>query len=159
MAEKKNLMTYEGLKKLEDELQELKVVKRKEVAEKIKEAREQGDLSENAEYDAAKDEQRDIEARIEEIEKILKNAEVADEDSSNKGTANLGCKVTVIDMEFDDEIEFKLVGSTEAKSLENKISNESPIGKALIGKQAGDIVEVDTPAGTAKYKIVKITRD
>ena len=94
-----------------------------------------------------------------EIEKILKNAEVADEDASNKGTANLGCKVTVIDMEFDDEIEFKLVGSTEAKSLENKISNESPIGKALIGKQAGDIVEVDTPAGTAKYKIVKITRD
>lgn len=159
MAEKKNLMTYEGLKKLEDELQELKVVKRKEVAEKIKEAREQGDLSENAEYDAAKDEQRDIEARIEEIEKILKNAEVADEDSSNKGTANLGCKVTVIDMEFDEEIEFKLVGSTEAKSLENKISNESPIGKALIGKQAGDVVEVDTPAGTAKYKIVKITRD
>ena len=159
MAEKKNLMTYEGLKKLEDELQELKVVKRKEVAEKIKEAREQGDLSENAEYDAAKDEQRDIEARIEEIEKILKNAEVADEDASSKGTANLGCKVTVIDMEFDDEIEFKLVGSTEAKSLENKISNESPIGKALIGKKAGDIVEVDTPAGTAKYKIVKITRD
>ena len=159
MAEKKNLMTYEGLKKLEDELQELKVVKRKEVAEKIKEAREQGDLSENAEYDAAKDEQRDIEARIEEIEKILKNAEVADEDSSSKGTANLGCKVTVIDMEFDDEIEFKLVGSTEAKSLENKISNESPIGKALIGKKAGDIVEVDTPAGTAKYKIVKIARD
>ena len=159
MAEKKNLMTYEGLKKLEDELQELKVVKRKEVAEKIKEAREQGDLSENAEYDAAKDEQRDIEARIEEIEKILKNAEVADEDSSNKGTANLGCKVTVIDMEFDEEIEFKLVGSTEAKSLENKISNESPIGRALIGKQAGDVVEVDTPAGTAKYKIVKIARD
>ena len=159
MAEKKNLMTYEGLKKLEDELQELKVVKRKEVAEKIKEAREQGDLSENAEYDAAKDEQRDIEARIEEIEKILKNAEVADEDASNKGTANLGCKVTVIDMEFDDEIEFKLVGSTEAKSLENKISNESPIGKALIGKKAGDVVEVDTPAGSAKYKIVKITRD
>ena len=159
MAEKKNLMTYEGLKKLEDELQELKVVKRKEVAEKIKEAREQGDLSENAEYDAAKDEQRDIEARIEEIEKILKNAEVADEDASNKGTANLGCKVTVIDMEFDDEIEFKLVGSTEAKSLENKISNESPLGKALIGKQAGDEVEVESMAGVAKYKVLKVTRD
>ena len=160
MAEvKKTKITYEGLKKLEAELEELKTVKRKDVAQKIKEAREQGDLSENAEYDAAKDEQRDIEARIEEIEKILKNAEVADEDSSNKGTANLGCKVTVIDMEFDEEIEFKLVGSTEAKSLENKISNESPIGKALIGKQAGDVVEVDTPAGTAKYKIVKITRD
>lgn len=159
MAEKKNLMTYEGLKKLEDELQELKVVKRKEVAEKIKEAREQGDLSENAEYDAAKDEQRDIEARIEEIEKILKNAEVADEDAAKSGNANLGCKVTVIDLDFDEEIEFKLVGSTEAKSLENKISNESPIGKALIGKKKGDIVEVDTPAGTAKFKIVNVSRD
>ncbi len=159
MAEKKNLMTYEGLKKLEDELQDLKVYKRKEVAQKIKEAREQGDLSENAEYDAAKDEQRDIEARIEEIEKILKNAEVADDDSTGKGTANLGCVVTVIDMEFDEELEFKLVGSTEAKSLENKISNESPLGKALIGKQAGDIVEVDTPAGATQYKVVKVTRD
>ena len=159
MAEKKNLMTYEGLKKLEDELQELKVVKRKEVAEKIKEAREQGDLSENAEYDAAKDEQRDIEARIEEIEKILKNAEVADEDAANKGTANLGCIVKVLDMEFDEELEFKLVGSTEAKSLENKISNESPIGKALIGKQAGDIVEVDAPSGVTKYQIIEIRRN
>lgn len=159
MAEKKNLMTYEGLKKLEDELQDLKVYKRKEVAQKIKEAREQGDLSENAEYDAAKDEQRDIEARIEEIEKILKNAEVADDDSANKGTANLGCNVTVIDMEFDEELEFKLVGSTEAKSLENRISNESPLGRALIGKQAGDVVEVDTPAGITQYKIVSVTRD
>ena len=152
-------MTYEGLKKLEEELQDLKVVKRKEVAQKIKEAREQGDLSENAEYDAAKDEQRDIEARIEEIEKILKNAEVADEDSTSKGTANLGCIVKVLDMEFDEEIEFKLVGSTEAKSLENKISNESPMGKALIGKQAGDVVEVDTPAGITKYQIIEVRRD
>lgn len=120
MAEKKNLMTYEGLKKLEDELQDLKVNRRKEVAQKIKEAREQGDLSENAEYDAAKDEQRDIEARIEEIEKILKNAEVAD-DEFGAGVINLGSTVTVYDCEFDEEIVFKLVGSTEAKSLENKI--------------------------------------
>lgn len=159
MAEKKNLMTYEGLKKLEDELQDLKVVRRKEVAQKIKEAREQGDLSENAEYDAAKDEQRDIEARIEEIEKILKNAEVADDDADNKGAANIGSIVTVLDMEFDEEIEFKLVGSTEAKSLENKISNESPLGKALIGKQTGDIVEVDTLAGVTKYKVLNVARD
>ena len=159
MAEKKNLMTYEGLKKLEDELQELKVVRRKEVAQKIKEAREQGDLSENAEYDAAKDEQRDIEARIEEIEKILKNAEVADDDADNKGAANIGSVVTVLDMEFDEEIEFRLVGSTEAKSLENKISNESPLGKALIGKQTGDIVEVDTLAGVTKYKVLNVARD
>ena len=159
MAEKKNLMTYEGLKKLEDELQELKVVRRKEVAQKIKEAREQGDLSENAEYDAAKDEQRDIEARIEELEKILKNAEVADDDTDNQGAANIGSVVTVLDLEFDEEIEFKLVGSTEAKSLENKISNESPLGKALIGKQAGDEVEVEAMAGVTKYKVLKVTRD
>lgn len=158
MAEKKNLMTYEGLKKLEDELQDLKVNRRKEVAQKIKEAREQGDLSENAEYDAAKDEQRDIEARIEEIEKILKNAEVAD-DEFGAGVINLGSTVTVYDCEFDEEIVFKLVGSTEAKSLENKISNESPLGKALIGKVAGDEVEVETPSGMMKYKVINVTRE
>ena len=160
MAEKKNLMTYEGLKKLEDELQDLKVVKRKEVAQKIKEAREQGDLSENAEYDAAKDEQRDIEARIEEIEKILKNAEVADDDVSKNGAINIGSTVLVRDCEFDEEIEFKLVGSTEAKSLENKISNESPLEKALIGKQEGDSITVETPAGgEIEYKILKVYRN
>lgn len=158
MAEKKNLMTYEGLKKLENELQDLKVNRRQEVAQKIKEAREQGDLSENAEYDAAKDEQRDIEARIEEIEKILKNAEVADDDIST-GTVNLGSTVTVYDYEFEEEIVFKLVGSTEAKSLENKISNESPLGKALMGKTAGAEIEVETPAGMMKYKVVNVTRD
>ena len=158
MAEKKNLMTYEGLKKLEDELQDLKVNRRKEVAQKIKEAREQGDLSENAEYDAAKDEQRDIEARIEEIEKILKNAEVAD-DEFGAGVINLGSTVTVYDCEFDEELVFKLVGSTEAKSLENKISNEAPLGKALIGKVAGDEVEVETPSGLMKYKVINVTRE
>lgn len=159
MAEKKNLMTYEGLRKLEDELQELKVVRRKEVADKIKEAREQGDLSENAEYDAAKDEQRDIEARIEEIENILKNAEVIDDEGVKKGTVNLGCTVKVLDIEFDEEIDFKIVGSTEAKSLENKISNESPLGRALIGKKSGDLVVVDTPAGEMSYKVLKVTRN
>lgn len=158
MAEKKNLMTYEGLKKLEDELQDLKVNRRKEVAEKIKEAREQGDLSENAEYDAAKDEQRDIEARIEEIEKILKNAEVADDDV-NAGTINLGSIVTLYDCEYEEEMVIRIVGSTEAKSLDNKISNESPLGKALIGKAAGAEVEVETPAGVLKYKVINVTRD
>ena len=158
MAEKKNLMTYEGLKKLEDELQDLKVNRRKEVAQKIKEAREQGDLSENAEYDAAKDEQRDIEARIEEIEKILKNAEVAD-DEFGAGVINLGSTVTVYDCEFDEELVFKLVGSTAARSLENKISNEAPLGKALIGKVAGDEVEVETPSGIMKYKVINVTRE
>ena len=112
-------------RKLEEELHDLKVYRRKEVAEKIKEAREQGDLSENAEYDAAKDEQRDIEARIEEIEKILKNAEVVVEDEVDSDRINVGCKVDVYDVEFDEEIEFQIVGSTEANSLEGKISNES----------------------------------
>ena len=107
---KKNLLTYAGLKKLEEELHDLKVVRRKEVAQKIKEAREQGDLSENAEYDAAKDEQRDIEARIEEIEKILKNAEVVVEDEVDLGTISVGCKVKVHDMEYNEDMEFKLVG-------------------------------------------------
>ncbi len=159
MEEKKNLMTYAGLKKLEDELHDLKVVQRKEVAEKIKEAREQGDLSENAEYDAAKDEQRDIEARIEEIEKILKNAEVVDEDEIDLDKINLGCKVTVYDFEFEEEMELKIVGSTEANSLEGKISNESPVGKALMGHTVGDVVEVEMPVGIMKYEVRSIERN
>ena len=155
---KKNILTYEGLKKLEDELQDLKVVKRKEVADKIKEAREQGDLSENAEYDAAKDEQRDIEARIEEIEKILKNAEVVVEDEVDLDTINIGCKVKILDMEYNEELEYKIVGSTEANSLKGKISNESPVGKALLGRKLGDIATVETQAGTLKYKVLEIQR-
>ncbi len=157
-AEKKNIMTSEGLKKLEDELNDLKVVKRKEVSQKIKEAREQGDLSENAEYDAAKDEQRDIEARIEELEKILKNAEVVDEDEVDLDKINVGCVVKVFDVEFDEEIDFKIVGSTEANSLQNKISNESPVGAALIGKKVGDVVTVETQAGTVEYKVLSIEK-
>ena len=157
--EKKNLITYAGLKKLEDELHELKVVRRKEVAEKIKEAREQGDLSENAEYDAAKDEQRDIEARIEELEAILKNAEVVVEDEADTEKINVGCKVLVYDEEFEEEVEFKIVGSTEANSLQGKISNESPLGKALIGAKVGDEISVEAPAGMMNYKILKIERN
>ena len=158
MEEKKNLLTYAGLKKLEDELHDLKVVKRKEVAEKIKEAREQGDLSENAEYDAAKDEQRDIEARIEEIEKILKNAEVVLDEEIDLDKISIGCLVRVLDVEYDEEEEYKLVGSSEASSLQNKISNESPFGQALIGAKVGDIVEVEAPAGVIKYKVLSIHR-
>ena len=158
MEEKKTLLTYAGLTKLEDELHDLKVNKRKEVADKIKEAREQGDLSENAEYDAAKDEQRDIEARIEEIEKILKNAEVVVEDEVDLDKVSVGCKVKVYDVEFDEEMEFRLVGSTEANSLEGKISNESPVGQALMGKMAGDLVDVETQAGAMQYKILEISR-
>lgn len=158
MAEKKNILTYEGLKKLEDELQDLKVVQRREIAQKIKEAREQGDLSENAEYDAAKDEQRDIEARIEQIEKILKNAEVVLDEEVDLDRINIGCLVRVLDIEYNEEEEYKLVGSSEASSLQNKISNESPIGKALIGAQVGDIVDVEAPAGVVQYKVLSIHR-
>ena len=155
MAEtKKNILTYEGLKALEDELHELKVNRRREVAQKIKEAREQGDLSENAEYDAAKDEQRDIELRIEEIDKILKNAEVVVDDDTDSSIINVGCKVKIRDLEFDEEMEYKIVGSTEANSLQGKISNESPVGRALIGAQKGAVVEVETPAGVIKYEIL-----
>ncbi|HHV12805.1 MAG TPA: transcription elongation factor GreA [Clostridiales bacterium] len=158
MVEKKNILTYEGLRQLEDELHDLKVNQRKLVAQKIKEAREQGDLSENAEYDAAKDEQRDIEARIEEIDKILKNAEVVVEDEVDVNTINIGCKVKIYDMEFDEELEYKLVGSTEANSLRGKISNESPLGSKLIGKTVGDIVSVETHVGVVQYKILGIQK-
>ena len=158
MEVKKNILTYEGLRKYEDELHELKVVKRKEVAEKIKEAREQGDLSENAEYDAAKDEQRDIEARIEELEKILKNAEVIDEDEVDLEKINVGCTVSLYDVEFDEKVTYQIVGSTEADILNNKISNESPIGKALIGSKIGQTVDVEGPDGTCQFKILEIKR-
>ena len=158
MADKKHIITYAGLKQYEDELQDLKVNRRREVAQKIKEAREQGDLSENAEYDAAKDEQRDIELRIEELEKLLKNAEVVDEDEVDLDKISIGCKVKVYDVDFDEEMEFKIVGSTEANSLQNKISNEAPVGRALIGKSVGDVVDVETQAGIIQYKVLEIQR-
>ncbi|MCD8156515.1 MAG: transcription elongation factor GreA, partial [Clostridiales bacterium] len=140
---KKNLLTYQGLQKLETELQDLKVIRRKEVAQKIKEAREQGDLSENAEYDAAKDEQRDIETRIEEIEKILKNAEVVVEEEVDLDAIGVGCQVRILDCEFDEELEYKIVGSTEANSLKGMISNKSPVGRALLCAKVGETVEVE----------------
>lgn len=158
MADKKHILTYAGLKQYEDELQNLKVVKRKEVAQKIKEAREQGDLSENAEYDAAKDEQRDIELRIEELEKLLKNAEVVVEDEIDVDKINIGCKVKLLDVEYDEEMEFFIVGSTEANSLQNKTSNEAPVGHALMGKSVGDVVDVETQAGVIQYKVLEIQR-
>ena len=158
MAEKKNILTYEGLKKLEDELQDLKVVRRREIAQKIKEAREQGDLSENAEYDAAMDEQRDIEERIEQIEKILKNAEVILDEEIDLNRVSIGCVVRVLDIEYNEEEEYKLVGSSEASVLKKMISNESPIGQALLGAQVGDIVNVEAPSGVIRYKVLDIQR-
>lgn len=158
MEEKKNLLTYEGLKEREEELEYLKVTRRQEVAQKIKEARGQGDLSENAEYDAAKDEQRDIEARIEQLENILKNAEIIDEDEVETDRINVGCSVTILDMELNEKNTYKIVGSSEANSLQHKISNESPIGKALMGAKKNQVVEVEAPGGVFKYKVMKIDR-
>ena len=158
MEAKKNILTYEGLRRYEDELHELKVVKRKEVAQKIKEAREQGDLSENAEYDAAKDEQRDIEARIEELEKILKNAEVVVEEEVDLDKISVGCQIKIVDLEDNSELTYKIVGSTEANSLKGKISNESPLGKALLGAKIGDVVTVEAPMGELQYKVLEIQR-
>jgi transcription elongation factor GreA len=158
MAEKKQVVTYTGLKKIEEELQELKVNKRREIAAKIKEAREQGDLSENAEYDAAKDEQRDIEARIEQLEAILKNVEVVDEDEVDTEVAGIGRIVTLYDYEFDEEIEYNIVGSTEADIMQNKISDESPVGMALKGSRVGDEITVEAPDGDFRYRVMDIKR-
>jgi transcription elongation factor GreA len=158
MVETKKILTYEGLQSLEEELHDLKVNKRKEIAQKIKEAREQGDLSENAEYDAAKDEQRDIESRIEEIDKILRNAEVVIEDEVDVDVINIGCMVKIYDMEFKEELTYKIVGSTEANSLKGKISNESPLGRELLGKKIGEVVDVETHGEVIQYKILEIQR-
>ena len=152
-------LTEAGLQKLKDELDHLRSVERPAISAAIAEARDKGDLSENAEYDAAKDEQRDIEARIEEIEKILKNAEVVVEDEVDSDKINIGCKVSVYDMEYEEEMEFSIVGSTEANSLQGKISNESPVGRALIGAKVGDIVSVESPAGQMEYKVLTIQRN
>ncbi len=158
MEEKKNLMTRAGKQKLEDELRDLKVVSRKAVADKIKEAREQGDISENAEYDAAMDEQRDIEARIVELESLLKNAEAVEDEEIDSGKINIGCTVKVYNEAAKAEMTFHIVGSSEANSLEGKISNESPVGSKLIGCVVGDEVSVETPAGDVEYKVLSVER-
>ena len=157
--EKQNVLTHSGYQELVDELEDLKVNKRTEIAEKIKEAREQGDLSENAEYDAAKDEQRDIETRIEEIERILKNVVVVNEDEVDETKVNVGSHVKVCDLEFNEEMWFSIVGSTQTNSLEGRISNESPVGMALIGHEAGDIVTVEMEDDSFSYKILEIAKE
>ncbi len=155
---KKVVLTPAGLKKLEDELEYLKVEKRKEIAEKIKIARGFGDLSENAEYVAAKEEQGNMEVRIAEIKKILENAEIIDDSEISTDTVSIGAKVKVLDIEFDEEVEYYIVGSTEANPSQNKISDESPVGKALIGRKTGETVGVELPAGTISFKIIEITK-
>ena len=160
MAEelKSNIITRKLKDELEAELDELKNIKRKEISEKIKEAREQGDLSENAEYDAAKEEQRDIEHRIVELENFLGNVEIIDEDDLDVKVVSVGSIVKVLDKETDEQITYQILGANEANILENKISNESPLGKALLGHKRNEVVVVATPSGELKFKILKIDK-
>ncbi len=150
-------MTQEGYDELEAELEELTNVKLKEIAQKLGEAREQGDLSENAEYDAAKNEQSEIAGRIDKIKHMLKFAVVISKDANEKGKVGMGSVVKLLDMEFKDEVEYKIVGPTEANSLKNKLSNESPVGRAILGHKKGDTVKVETKVGTLKYKIMGVS--
>lgn len=156
MKEKEVIMTAEGLKKLEEELEQLKSVKRREVAERIKQAIGFGDISENSEYEDAKNEQAFIEGRILTLEKMLRNARVINNENLVEGVVSIGSTVKLKDLESNDEIKYTIVGSIEADPGENKISNESPVGKAIIGQQKGSVVEVNVPAGKLKYQIIDI---
>ena len=156
---KKFIITYEGVKKLEEELEYLKTVKRKEITEKIKVALGYGDLSENSEYDEAKNDQAFTEGRIIQLENMLKNAVVVDESEIPKDKVSVGSIVKVMDYEFDEEVEYTIVGSAEADPMNFKISNESPVGSALIGKKVGDVVEVAVPSGVSKFEVLEIRRD
>ena len=158
MPQNETLLTYEGLKKLEEELEYLKTEKRREVAERIKVALGFGDLSENSEYDEAKNEQAQVEMKIVDLENKLRNVKIIDEDEIDTKTVQVGNTVQVLDMEYDEKIDYTIVGSEEADLLENKISNESPIGKALLGKKKNEVVEVEAPGGLLSFKILKITK-
>lgn len=157
--QKKYIMTYEGVKKLEAELEFFKTVKRKDITEKIKVALSFGDLSENAEYDEAKNEQAFVEGRILQLENMLKNADVLDESEIPLDIINVGSMVKAKDLEFDEIEEYIIVGSAEADPMQNKISNESPVGKGFMGKKVGDIVEVAIPDGLSRYEIIEIRRN
>ena len=155
---KQVVLTSEGLERLEAELEDLKTVKRKEIAEKIKVALSFGDLSENSEYDEAKNEQAMVENRIMQLKNMLKNAKVLDEDDIGLDIVSIGSKVTVLDTEYNEKIEYYLVGSTEADPSLCKISDESPLGKALIGKRVGDVVEVHAPVGILNFEVLDISK-
>jgi len=155
---KQVILTCEGLEKLEKELEHLKTVKRREVAEKIKQALAFGDLSENSEYDEAKNEQAQMESRIVQIENMLKNAKVIDDDDVSTDKVSVGSKVKVLDIEFNEEVEYNIVGSTEADPSVFKISDESPVGSVLLGKSVGETIEVSVPAGTIQFKILEIKK-
>ena len=156
MADQKMILTKDGLKKLQDELENLKSVRRIAVAERIKQAIAFGDISENSEYDDAKNEQAFIEGRIQELEQKLRNVEVISEEKKSKSVVTMGCKVVVRDMELEEDMEYTLVGTAEADPEAMRISNESPVGAAILGQRVNKVVEVQAPVGTIKYKIIKI---
>ena len=158
MAEKEVILTPEGLQKLEDELEHLKGVKRREVAERIKLAISYGDISENSEYEDAKNEQAFVEGRIMTLEKMLRNARVIHDDDVDTEVVSIGSTVLLKDIEFDEEVEYTIVGSAEADPASNRISNESPVGRSLIGKTKGAMVEVAVPAGTIQFQVLSIKR-
>ena len=158
MAEKQIVLTPEGFEKLQEELEYLKIVKRKEITEKIKEAKSFGDLSENSEYDAAKEAQANMEQRVVEIENILKNATIITGDESPEDVVSICSTVKVFASDIEDEEEYTIVGSTESDPLNNKISNESPIGRGLLGRKIGETVDVETPTGTVQFKILEIQK-
>lgn len=158
MSEKEVFLTAEGLAKLEIELDESKAVKRKEVAGRIKVALDFGDISENSEYDQAKNEQAQLEERIAKVEMMLRNAVIIDENEISTDVVGIGSKVFVKDLEYEEDMEFTIVGSAEANPHEGRISNESPVGSALLGNKSGDIVDVMVPDGIIKYEILNITR-
>lgn len=156
MSDKEVILTPDGLKRLEDELETLKSVKRREVAERIKVAIGYGDISENSEYEDAKNEQAFIEGRVITLEKMLRNARIINSDEIVTDVVSIGVTVSVLDLEYGDTMEYTIVGTAESDPLNNKISNESPVGKAIIGKKIGTIVDVTTPAGVIQYKILDI---
>ncbi|MDX9871842.1 MAG: transcription elongation factor GreA [Clostridia bacterium] len=156
MTEKEVFLTQEGCIKLENELENLKTVKRREVAERIKQAIEFGDISENSEYEDAKNEQAFIEGRILTLEKMLRNARIIEQEQNTSNVVQIGTKISLKDMEYGDSFEYIIVGSAEADPTNNRISFESPVGKAIIGKKTGDVVEVSVPAGMIRYKIVSV---
>lgn len=158
MSEKTVFLTYEGLKERERELEYLKTEKRKEISEKIKVALGFGDLSENAEYDEAKNEQAEVELKIVKLEKMLKNAKIIDDEDISTDVVSMGIKVKVLDIDMEEEDEYYIVGSEEADPMENKISDESPVGKALIGAKVGDVVTVEAPNGSFEMKILEISK-
>jgi transcription elongation factor GreA len=158
MNNKEIYLTYEGLRKLEEELELLKGQKRTEIAERIKQALSFGDISENSEYDEAKNEQAHIEARIMQVENMLKKAKLIDEDEIRTDAVGLGSKVRLLDMEFNEEVEYWIVGSTEANPSSLKISNESPVGRTLLGSKVGEEVEVIVPDGIIKFKVLEIKK-